>query len=289
VRLKKRLMSDNYIEKTFLYLVLLSILLHVALFLLIVYLPQERKVPRQEPYMVELQDLPPVKEPPGKKEKEARRLAEQRQRTPREVAPRGEAAVEKAPSLPRPAVPPAPEQPQGGGAPPRPAERGEVPLKERPGGDFFKRKEEGVPDISKLFPSAQKLARLEESYRKKYEPEVEEGEARFLNTDDIQFGSFLRRFESAVYGVWRYPSEAARMGIEGVVPTRITFNRKGEIEKLEILESSGSKILDDEVRRALKLVGPIGGFPRGYDQETFKLIAFFHYGIVRGQIRGTLH
>ncbi len=162
-------------------------------------------------------------------------------------------------------------------------------MQERPVGDFFRRKGEGHPDLSRLFPSAQKLAKLEEAYRQKYEPEVEEGEARFLNTDDIQFGSFLRRFESAVYGVWRYPPEAARLGIEGVVPTRITFNRKGEIEKLEILESSGSKILDDEVRRALKLLGPIGGFPKAYDKDSFKLIAFFHYGIVRGQIRGTLH
>ncbi|HEY6871124.1 MAG TPA: TonB family protein [Geobacteraceae bacterium] len=282
-------MSDNYIEKSFLYLIALSILLHVAIFLLIVYLPQEKKVPRQEPYMVELRDLPPGKEP-VREEKEVQRLAEQRQRVAREAAPRGEAARETAPARQGPAVPPAPPQPAGErGAPPRPAERGEVPLKERPGGDFFRRKEQSAPDITTLYPSAQKLARIEEEYRKKYEPEVEEGEARFLNTDDIQFGSFLRRFESAVYGVWRYPPDAARMGIEGVVPTRITFNRKGEIEKLEILEGgSGSMILDDEVRRALKLLGPVGGFPKGYGKDTFNLIAFFHYGIVRGQVRGTL-
>ncbi len=290
-------MSDNYIEKNFLYLIAFSVLLHVAIFLLIVYFPQEKKVPREEPYMVELKDLPPTKEQPAREEKEVRRLAEQRRRVPRETAPKGESAREMAPATPRQAAPrqaapparPLPSPPKGGGgAPPRPAERGEVPLKERPAGDFFRRKGEGAPDLNRLFPSAQRLAKLEEGYRQKYEPEVEEGEARFLNTDDIQFGSFLRRFESAVYGVWRYPPEAARMGIEGVVPTRITVNRKGEIEKLEILESSGSKILDDEVRRALKQLGPIGGFPKAYDKETFKLIAFFHYGIVRGQVRGTL-
>ena len=164
-----------------------------------------------------------------------------------------------------------------------------MPLKEKPGsGDFFRQR--GAPDISKLYPSADKLAKLEEGYRKKYESEVEEGEARFLNTDDIQFGSFLRRFESAVYGVWRYPAEAVRLGIEGVVPTRITFNRKGEIEKIEILEGgSGSTILDDEVRRAMKLIGPIGGFPKAYGKDTFSLIAFFQYGIIRGKIQGTIH
>lgn len=284
-------MSDNNIEKNFLYLVALSILLHVALFLVIIYLPQEKKVFREEPYKVELQDLPPSPGKPSPEEKEVRRLDEQRRRFPKEIAPKGETERERTPLLAKPAVPQTLQQlKKEGGGEQRPAERGEVPLKEKPGsGDFFRQKGKGVPDISKLYPSADKLAKLEEGYRKKYEPEVEEGEARFLNTDDIQFGSFLRRFESAVYGVWRYPAEAVRLGIEGVVPARITFNRKGEIEKIEILESSGSKILDDEVRRAMKLIGPVGGFPKGYTKETFSLIAFFQYGIIRGKIQGTLH
>jgi protein TonB len=138
-------------------------------------------------------------------------------------------------------------------------------------------------------PNAGRMARLEEGYRKKYGPEVAEGETRFLNTDDIQFGSFLRRFESAVYGVWRYPREAAMLGIEGVTPVKITFNRKGEVVKVEILDSSGSRILDDEVLRTLRILGPIGGFPKGYDKDTFNLIAFFQYGIIRGTSRGMLH
>ena len=49
------------------------------------------------------------------------------------------------------------------------------------------------------------MAGLEASYRRKFEDEIAEGETRFLNSDDILFGSFLRRFETAVYGVWRYP------------------------------------------------------------------------------------
>lgn len=237
--------------------------------------------------MVELQDLPVPSPAPARGKDEVKRLDELRRRVERETAPRGERERERIASLP-----PQQQQPRReGGTPPRPAEKGEMAQRERErGGDFFKRKEEGeVPDISKLFPSAEKMARLEESYRKKYGPEVAEGEAKFLNTDDITLGSFLRRFESAVYGVWRYPEEAAKMGIEGVTPVRITFNRKGEIEKVVILESSGSKILDNEVLRTLKAVGTIGPLPRAYDKETFNLIAFFHYGIEKGVIRGTLH
>ena len=79
------------------------------------------------------------------------------------------------------------------------------------------------------------------------------------------------------------------MGISGILPVLITFNRKGEIEKFEILESSGSKILDNEVERTLKLIGPLGPFPKGYDKETLDYIVFFQYTIIKGMIRSTLH
>jgi protein TonB len=279
-------MSDKYIEKNFLYLVVLSILLHVGIFALIAFLPSKKEVRPPEPYMVELQDLPPSREKPAREQKETKRIDELRRRVEREIAPRGEREMDRLAKLPSRRQ----QSKSAGGAAQEPSEKGEMTLRDKqPAGDFFKQKGQGVPDISRLFPSAERMAMLEESYRKKYGSEVAEGQARFLNTDDITLGSFLRRFESAIYGVWRYPPEAARMGIEGVTPVRITFNRKGEIEKIVLLESSGSKILDNEVLRTLKEVGTIGPLPKAYDKESFNLIAFFHYGIERGVIRGTLH
>ena len=129
------------------------------------------------------------------------------------------------------------------------------------------------------------MAKLEESYRRKFENDISEGDTRFLNSDDIVFGSFLRRFEGAVYGVWRYPQEAALKGIEGITPVRITFNRRGEITNIQQLESSGARILDEEVLRTLRAIGPVGGFPKGYDKEEFHLIAFFQYGGARRSLR----
>jgi protein TonB len=70
---------------------------------------------------------------------------------------------------------------------------------------------------------------------------------------------------------------------------KITFNRKGEIENIKLLESSGSKILDDEVFRTLRAIGPIGSLPKGYEKESFSLIAFFQYGLIRGAGQGVLH
>lgn len=279
-------MSERSIEKALLYLTGLSLLLHVTVFAILYFLPEDKKTIPAEPYMIDLQDLPELRQPPPKTEP-AKRQAERRQRVEREMAPRGEQAIE------RPVPPPqiaAPAPPSPGRATPEPeaAPRADLPREVRRGEGIFKPQKQETPQLAQLFPDAQKLAKMEENYRKKYRPEVAEGETTFLNTDDILFGSFLRRFETAVYGVWRYPGEAARLGIEGVTPVKITFSRKGEIIKVDILESSGSRILDDEVLRALNSIGPVGGFPRNYTKETFNLIAFFQYGIIRGASR-SLH
>ena len=277
-------MADNLIEKNFLYLILLSVIIHGAVLLLLLNMPQEKRAPVAEPLMVDLEGIPPLAEPKPAP-LPVKRQSEELQRVEREIAPKGEALKEKLSPGEQPlqSTPAAPVEPKAPLARPSPAEP--VGRERTPRDELFKKSEKPqAPETASLYPAA-RMAKIEENYRKKYGAEVADGETRFLNTDDIQFGSFLRRFENSVYGVWQYPAEAARMGIEGVTPVRITFNRRGEIVGRELLQSSGSKILDNEVLRTLDKVGPIGTFPRGYEKETFNLIAFFYYGIMQGTSR----
>ncbi|MHC1699075.1 MAG: energy transducer TonB [Geobacteraceae bacterium] len=268
-------MSDKYIEKAFLYFVALSLLLHAVVLTGLYFLPEEKREFTPDPYMVELSDLPEVQEKSQTKE-QTKRLDEVRRRVTREKAPKGVLPREQLPS-PTASVPrrPSTAAPRVENVPNPSHEPVERPKAASPNLKKF-------PELAKLFPSAERMSSLEENYRKKYDTEIEEGETRFLNSDDIQFGSFLRRFETAVYGVWTYPAAASRAGIQGVTPVRITFNRKGEIENIQLLRSSGSRILDDEVFRALRALGPIGSFPKNYAKDHFNLIAFFEYGLSGG-------
>jgi protein TonB len=279
-------MSDRYIEKIFIYLLVISVVLHIGAFALIYFMPHEQQPPPKEPVFIDMQQVPEPKPPEAPRQQEAKRLSDQRQRVPRETAPRGDAARDSFGPLPRPAAKPQPQEAQRQGQSVRPSP--EAPLKRQESpvvagssvSSLLRPMTQSQPRTAQpqLFPGAQRLAKLEEGYRRKFENDVAEGDTRFLNSDDIQFGSFLRRFESAVYGVWVYPQEAALKGIEGIVPIRITFNRRGEIVKVELLESSGARVLDNEAVRALHAIGPVGGFPRGYDKDEFHLIAFFQYG-----------
>jgi periplasmic protein TonB len=286
-------MSDRYIEKAFIYLLVISVALHIGAFALIYYLPREQQPPPKEPVFIDIQQVPEPKPQEAPRQQETKRFSDQRQRVPRETAPRGDAARDSFGPLPRPVAKPRPReaQRQGPSARPSPAvpsKRQESPVVSGSSvSSLLRPKSQSLPQTAQpqLFPGAQRLAKLEEGYRRKFENDVAEGDTRFLNSDDIQFGSFLRHFETAVYGVWRYPQEAAQKGIEGITPVRITFNRHGEIVKVELLESSGARILDDEVIRTLRAIGPVGSFPRGYDKDEFHLIAFFQYGGEKRKLR----
>jgi protein TonB len=281
-------MTDKYVEKSFLYFVILSLVVHAVALIVLYHMKEEKRAAKPEPYMVELEDLPPSKSV-QRQENKAHRFAEKKRRVAREVAPKGLRERDRIGSLPggvrRPAPPGIAEQ--GKPVPQRSLPGGvREPL---PGGEGVQPKAKPLPDLAKLYPTPDRMAKLDEGFRKKYDTEVEQGETKTLNTDDIRFGSFLRRFENAVYGVWRYPAEAARSGVQGMTPVKITFNRKGEIVHIQLLRSSGSRILDDEVLRTLHAIGPLGGFPKEYTKDEFYLIATFQYNILQGTMRGTLH
>ena len=63
--------------------------------------------------------------------------------------------------------------------------------------------------------------------------------------------------ESAIEKAKNYPRLARERGIEGVVRIRFRLNAEGLIEKIEVIESSGSEILDNASIRAVYRAAPM--------------------------------
>lgn len=287
------LSSDTYVEKRFLYLLLFSVLLHLAGFAALYYWPKDQKKQILEPTFIDLQDMSELKSPEPMQPEQVR-PSDQRRRVAKETAP-----PPVTPSVPQPSTPrqsagvkpsAQPGRPGAVAPPAKPVETGSSvsellrrkPQQQAGSGDS------GVKSKPDLMPSASRMARLEESYRRKFADEIAKGDTGFLNTDDFQLGSLLKRFEDRVYGVWRYPEEAVLKGDEGVVAMKITFNRSGVITNYELLNGSGKPVLDYEVLRILRIIqtgGGLGPLPKSYTKDEFKLIAFFQYGNARGRLR----
>ncbi len=63
--------------------------------------------------------------------------------------------------------------------------------------------------------------------------------------------------QAAIERSKKYPRMARERGIEGVVHLRFKLTPAGAVEKVEIVESSGSDILDDASRQAVYQAAPM--------------------------------
>lgn len=282
----------------------LSVALHLLLVLLVppltqhaprqpdepVYVEVRPPEPRRQPDRREL-DVPPQPDMP--REEPAQRLGPQDQVVAQEVAPRGEdtedmpPAVVTPPPQPRPAVPPRPTprvEPPAPSAVERPAEQAPapqaaaVPEETRPEAPA----EQPLPDVRDLLklPEATE-SRLQSELRRKHRENIQEGDAVWLDMERDILVSFFQRFRNNIYGVWNYPRRAAEAGEEGTSLLRIVINRDGSVRSVQLVESSGSNLLDQEAIRAVWRGASYGALPRAYEDETLTIFAFFQYRIGR--------
>jgi protein TonB len=272
--------------------ILLSLLLHLLLLLL----PKDKLFPEQappEPVYVEVRppqqqerelDLPIRKELEKPREKPAKRLAEKDQVVEKEMAPEAQDTEdrEKVVRSPQP-TPKAPPKEQ-----PKPRE--EV-VEEKPKPDLElpftpdgwkqkpeKRQSREVPDLKTLTQiSPETLSSIESDWRRKYRADVARGDTIWMDSQQDLLHSFMRRFRTNIYNVWNYPSSAAQRNQQGTCLLRITIDRRGNVSNVQLLESSGHRVLDEEAISAVRQGATYGPLPRAYKHEDLKIMAFFDY------------
>ena len=115
---------------------------------------------------------------------------------------------------------------------------------------------------------------------------VEKGDTVWLNLEKGLLISFFRRFRNQIEGVWNYPVEAARNEIQGTLLLKITVNREGELQDVELLSTSGSDILDYEAIEAVYRSAPYGPLPKQYPHPELKIFAHFRYVLTGKYIFG---
>jgi protein TonB len=285
---------------------LLSLLLHMLLLML----PKLSTPPKAEPVYVEVRppqvrdrelDIPIRKELEKPRETPAKRLAEKDQVVEREQAPEGQDNEDMQPSVaskPAPPQQPPPSEPTPKQQPKeKPTETNPLDIPETSRGEWASKKKpqdqpaaKPLPDLKTLTQiSPQALASIERDWRSKYRKDVAKGDTVWMDTEQDLLSSFMRRFRDKIYLVWNYPAAASERNQQGTCLLRITIDRKGNVENVQLLESSGHRILDDEAIRAVKKGSTYGPLPRVYPNEKLNIMAFFRYEQGRGRSRGRMY
>lgn len=129
------------------------------------------------------------------------------------------------------------------------------------------------------------IARLDQEWRQKYRPDVEEGDAVWLDSEQDLLYSFFQRMRTNIYNVWNYPTRAAEQGRSGACLLQIVVNKNGTLESVQVKETSGFDDLDRAATAAVRKGAPYGNLPQAFDKERLKILAFFHYELSRNPFK----
>ncbi len=103
-------------------------------------------------------------------------------------------------------------------------------------------------------------------------------EALSLNRFALKYDAYFYAFSRALYGVWKYPADAARRGESGIVRVNFSITKEGKITNVSLLESSGYPALDREVLRTLKSM-PTVPLPPSSNLNIMHINGYFIYSL----------
>ncbi|MGE5173996.1 MAG: energy transducer TonB [Betaproteobacteria bacterium] len=106
-----------------------------------------------------------------------------------------------------------------------------------------------------------------------------------LDTDEFKFMSYNRWLKIRVESMLKYPELAAVSGYQGTLFIKFDIMKDGSLGELELLKSSGFKILDDEALRAIRASAPFQPLPDDWSMDRYSIRAavIFYLGV--GYIR----
>lgn len=106
-----------------------------------------------------------------------------------------------------------------------------------------------------------------------------------FDTSDYRYAGYMRKLKEKIESIWVYPPEAAARGIYGDLKIRFTIMRNGKLGEIELVRTSGNKMLDDAAIKALKDGEPYWPIPAEWGMESYTVPGHFIYTIYGHQIR----
>ena len=128
--------------------------------------------------------------------------------------------------------------------------------------------EEATPDqISLAIASLQAQLDLQrQAYAKRPRRYTISSASTRKSQDALYLDSWRRRIEAV--GNLNYPEEARRNQIYGSLRMLVALNPNGTVQDIQILQSSGSNILDQAAVQIVNLAAPFQPFPEAMREEA---------------------
>jgi len=97
-----------------------------------------------------------------------------------------------------------------------------------------------------------------------------------FSTKEFNNWGYLERLKEKIERVWQYPPQAAERGIFGDLYLRFTIDKRGKLVSVELLRTSGYRMLDDAAIQALKDAEPFWPLPDDWEKNSLTITRTFH-------------
>ena len=98
-----------------------------------------------------------------------------------------------------------------------------------------------------------------------------------LNTPDPRYAGYFAELKRRIEDKWVYPQEASRRGQSGQGEIRFILRKDGSVRTVEIVHSSGVRILDSYIENAIRLAQPFPPIPPSVGEDLIPISINFTY------------
>ncbi|MDP2157623.1 MAG: TonB family protein, partial [Nitrospirota bacterium] len=102
-------------------------------------------------------------------------------------------------------------------------------------------------------------------------------DALTFDTRDYRYAGYMKKLKEKIESTWKYPPEAAKKGLYGDLKISFTIKKDGRLGAVELVRTSGYKILDDAALKALRDGEPYWPIPDDWGMDSYTINGHFFY------------
>lgn len=122
------------------------------------------------------------------------------------------------------------------------------------------------PDLHDVLEKKLEMARLATEIQRESQKYAKRPHKKFIsaNTKEYAYAAYMSAWVARVerIGNLNYPDEARREHVHGELVLTVALDRSGNIKGIDVIHSSGHKLLDEAAMRIVRLAAPFPPIPR---------------------------
>lgn len=122
------------------------------------------------------------------------------------------------------------------------------------------------PTLHNLLETKLEMAKLATEIQRESQAYAKRPHKKYIsaNTKEYAYAAYMAGWVARVerIGNLNYPDEARRGHVHGQLVLTVALNRKGAIKSVDVIQSSGHKVLDDAAIRIVRLAAPFPPIPK---------------------------